>query len=247
MYRMHKQQPQGFLQAAAAHSLKVLQTLFANDGNHAHFVHGLLHWFAQRMAAACYFLPLVERCWREQVHGTMLYKLCSRIRNLNKALKTLNNDKPLDSNLRMRDKELISCYTSTLKAEEDLLRQKSRIQWLKAGDRNSFYLFKAINGKRNRSKIHSITGDDGSLIECDMLVKNEAIHHFQTILGWSMPVRHGIGSTFSNIIDKVISNDQADLIGREVTNEEIHEVCFSLHPNKAPGLDGFNAHCFKIT
>ncbi|KAK3226008.1 hypothetical protein Dsin_005870 [Dipteronia sinensis] len=49
-----------------------------------------------------------------------------------------------------------------------------------------------------------------------------------------MPARHGIGSTLSNIIDKVISNDQVDFMGRDVTNDEIREVCFSLHPNKAP-------------
>ena len=36
-------------------------------------------------------------------------------------------------------------------------------------------------------------------------------------------------------------------MSREVTNDEIHEVCFSLHPNKAPGIDGFNAHFFKKT
>ncbi|KAK3193378.1 hypothetical protein Dsin_024688 [Dipteronia sinensis] len=202
----------------------------------------------------------------------MQYKLCSKLCNLKKALKTLNNDKvgdlkiksieakdalddcqrlidlqPIDSNLSIREKELISYYTSTLKAEEDLLRKKSRIQWLKAGDRNSSYFFKAINGKCNRSKIHSITGDDGSFIEGDILVKNEAIRHFQTILGCSMPTRHGIDSTLSNIIDKVIYNDQGDLMGRKVTNEEIREVCFSLNPNKAPGPDGFNTHFFKIT
>ncbi|KAK0571729.1 hypothetical protein LWI29_020657 [Acer saccharum] len=34
---------------------------------------------------------------------------------------------------------------------------------------------------------------------------------------------------------------------RDVTNDEIHEVCFSLHPNKAPGPNGFNAHFFKKT
>ncbi|KAK3226028.1 hypothetical protein Dsin_005890 [Dipteronia sinensis] len=208
------------------------------------------------------FLPLVEMCWREQFHGTIQYKLFSKLRNLKKVRKTLNNDKvgdltiksieakaalddcqrlfdlqPLDSNLRIRETKLISCYTSTLKAEEDLLRQKSRIQWLKIGDRNSSYFFKDINGKRNRSKIHYITTDDGSLIECDIL----------TILGCSIPVRHEIGSILSNIIDKVISNDQADFIGRDITNDEIREVCFSFHPNKAPGPDGFNAHFFKIT
>ncbi|KAK3230038.1 hypothetical protein Dsin_001919 [Dipteronia sinensis] len=62
-----------------------------------------------------------------------------------------------------------------------------------------------------------------------------------------MPARHGIGITLSNIIDKVISNDQVDFMGREITNDEIREVCFSLHPNKAPGPNGFNAHVFKIT
>ncbi|KAK3230020.1 hypothetical protein Dsin_001901 [Dipteronia sinensis] len=177
------------------------------------------------------FLPLVESVWQEQVHGTMQFKLGSKLRNLKMALKTLNNDnvgdvatksieakvaldarqllldiQPLDTNLRMRENELINEYTLSLQAEEDLLRKKSRIQWLKAGDRNSSYFFKAINGRRNRSKIHSITGDDGSLIEDDIPVKNEAIHHFQNILGCSMPVRHGIG-TLSNIIDNVISND----------------------------------------
>ncbi|KAK3198379.1 hypothetical protein Dsin_021794 [Dipteronia sinensis] len=93
-----------------------------------------------------YFLPLVERCWREQVYGTMQYKLCSKLRNLTNVLNTLNNDKvgdltiklieakavlddcqrlldlqPFDSNLRIREQKLISCYSSTLKAKEDLL------------------------------------------------------------------------------------------------------------------------------
>ncbi|KAK2652910.1 hypothetical protein Ddye_012766 [Dipteronia dyeriana] len=83
-------------------------------------------------------------------------------------------------------------------------------------------------------------------LQGDIPVKNEAIHHFQNILGFSMPVRHGIG-TLNNIIDNVISNDHADSMDRDVTNDEIREVCFSLHPNKAPGLDGFNAHFVKTT
>ncbi|KAK3193368.1 hypothetical protein Dsin_024678 [Dipteronia sinensis] len=123
----------------------------------------------------------------------------------------------------MREKKLINDYTLSLQAEEDLLRQKSRIQWLKAGDRNSSYFFKAINGRRNRSKIHSINGDDGSLIEGGIPVKNEVIRHFQNILGCSIPARHGIG-ILSNIIDNVISNDQANSMDRDVTNDEIRQL-----------------------
>ncbi|KAK3193372.1 hypothetical protein Dsin_024682 [Dipteronia sinensis] len=89
-------------------------------------------------------------------------------------------------------------------------------------------------------------GEDGSLIECDVSVKNEAIRHFQKILSCSVPSLNGAG-TLQTIIHNHISNDQADLINRGVTNEEIHDVCFLLHPNKASGPDGFNAHFFKKT
>ncbi|KAK3221978.1 hypothetical protein Dsin_009003 [Dipteronia sinensis] len=185
--------------------------------------------------------------------GATREAMVASLKNWIEFLSTMNglsslsiHKQPLDNNLKMRENELINEYSLSLQAEEDLLRQKSRIQWLKAGDCNSSYFFKAINGRHNRSKIHSITGDDGSLIEGDISVKNEAIRHFQNILGCSMPVRHGIG-TLSNIIDNVISNDQADSMDRDVTNDEIQEVCFSLHPNKALGPDGFNAHFFKKT
>ncbi|KAK3212621.1 hypothetical protein Dsin_017327 [Dipteronia sinensis] len=98
--------------------------------------------------------------------------------------------------------------------------------------------FEAINGRQNRNKILSIMREDGSLIEGDVPVKNEAIRHFQKILGCSIPSFNRAG-TLQTIIHNHISNDQADLMSRSVTNEKIHDVFFSLHPNKAPGSDGF--------
>ncbi|KAK3229967.1 hypothetical protein Dsin_001848 [Dipteronia sinensis] len=52
------------------------------------------------IASAVDFLPLVDRCSREQVHGTMQYKLCSKLRNMKKVLKTLNNDKVGDLTIK---------------------------------------------------------------------------------------------------------------------------------------------------
>ncbi|KAK3189470.1 hypothetical protein Dsin_029031 [Dipteronia sinensis] len=153
---------------------------------------------------------------------------------------------PTDNTLRFQEKYIINSYTIALEAEEDFLKQKSRIQWLHAGDRNSSYFFKAINGRQNQNKILSIMGEDGSLIEGDVSVKNEVIRDFQKILGCSVPSLNRTG-TLQTIIHNHISNDQADLMSRGVTNEEIRDVCFSLHPNKAPGPDGFNAHFFKKT
>ena len=56
---------------------------------------------------------------------------------------------PTDNTLRLQEKDIIKSYTRALQAEEDFLKQKSRIQWLHVGDRNSSYFFKAINGRHN--------------------------------------------------------------------------------------------------
>ena len=49
----------------------------------------------------------------------------------------------------------------------------------------------------------------------------------------------------AHFIDKQISADQARAIGATVTRIEIIEAFFSIHPNKAPGPDGFNAFFYR--
>lgn len=49
----------------------------------------------------------------------------------------------------------------------------------------------------------------------------------------------------NNIVSKSISEDQKEIMGRQVSREEIKEGFFSLKEGKAPGPDGFNALFFK--
>lgn len=49
----------------------------------------------------------------------------------------------------------------------------------------------------------------------------------------------------NNIVSKSISEDQKEILGRQVSREEKKEGFFSLKEGKAPGPDGFNALFFK--
>ncbi|KAK3225497.1 hypothetical protein Dsin_005359 [Dipteronia sinensis] len=49
------------------------------------------------------FLPLVKSCWQEQVHGTMQFKLCSKLRILKKALKSLNKNQVSDVTVKLNE------------------------------------------------------------------------------------------------------------------------------------------------
>ena len=46
---------------------------------------------------------------------------------------------------------------------------------------------------------------------------------------------------------KTLTPDQISGLDAIPTEEEIKEILFSLHSNKAPGPDGYNAYFFKAT
>ncbi|KAM1048467.1 hypothetical protein ACFX2C_027677 [Malus domestica] len=48
-----------------------------------------------------------------------------------------------------------------------------------------------------------------------------------------------------NLVTSPISSDMAAAMVKKVSGEESHKACFSLKPNKAPALDGFNAIFFQ--
>lgn len=52
-------------------------------------------------------------------------------------------------------------FLEAIRIKEDVLKQKSRNNWLEAGDRNSNYFFNSIKGIRNRKRIITLTTPDG--------------------------------------------------------------------------------------
>ncbi|KAL7200050.1 hypothetical protein ACSBR2_022205 [Camellia fascicularis] len=77
-------------------------------------------------------------------------------------------------NLTLQEKERAAYakYVDLSKAEESLAHQKSRIQWLGLGDRNSKFFFRTIKGNVNRGWIHSVVLPNG-----DRVTKSEDVHN----------------------------------------------------------------------
>ena len=56
-------------------------------------------------------------------------------------------------------------FLEAIRIKEDVLKQKSRNNWLEAGNRNSNYFFNSIKGRRNRKIIITLTNLDGRQIK----------------------------------------------------------------------------------
>ena len=81
----------------------------------------------------------------------------------------------MDNDLILKAKEAMKCFLNAARIEEDIARQKSRIQWLEAGDRNSRYFHNSIKIRRNMKRIISLVRPDGTTTTDEAEAKEEAI------------------------------------------------------------------------
>ena len=131
--------------------------------------------------------------------------------------------------------------------KKKILRQKSRIQWLKQGDGNNSFFYNQTKANWNRNKIISIKNSVGEFVQGHENISQVAVDYFQNSLG-----RDEISRVIdlSEIPSNKVSNIQARFLLDPVTNDVILSTLKSMKKNKAPGPDGFTVdffiHCWDI-
>ncbi|XP_059627352.1 uncharacterized protein LOC132270169 [Cornus florida] len=163
------------------------------------------------------FLPSIHKVWSTFIKGTSIFQVVQKLKLLKIALKDnckkdfsnidsklnavkgeldscqLDLDSTLtDISLREMERSLIKEYLRLANTQEDMLRQKSRMIWLKLGDNNSSYFHKSFSSRNNKRKIISLTVNSGTIIEDADSIKQEVIHHFKQLLDYSPPSTHSV-------------------------------------------------------
>lgn len=117
------------------------------------------------------FTDVVKQAWSTSCYGTPLQGFNKKLKFEKKALITINKDvgnltsnvqvamqklhevqnaltdNPKDSNLLSLQRRYSDNLWKTLMHEEMLLKQKSKIQWLKEGDRNSSFFHNQLKNR----------------------------------------------------------------------------------------------------
>lgn len=114
---------------------------------------------------------------------------------------------------------------------------------IKEGDRNSAYFHKIIKGRQNKSKIHTVCSEDGT-VHTKEQVGPQFVNHFEKFLGVESSTE-GLNEDEGGIFTNLISTEEAIHMIREVSNEEIKNALFDIDDNKAPGPDGYTSKFFK--
>lgn len=130
--------------------------------------------------------------------------------------------------------------------EEDFLKQKSKMHWLKKGDKKNKSFHRAATIRDIRNSIKEIQCADGSILSNAADIKNEAEQFFREFLQHKPQDYFGITvEGLRELLPYRCSDAEQTQLIREVTAEEITNVLFAMPNEKSPGLDGYTSEFFK--
>ncbi|CAA7017074.1 unnamed protein product [Microthlaspi erraticum] len=144
------------------------------------------------------------------------------------------------------DQEAISNLTAALDkkyADEELFwRQRSGIQWLHSGDKNSSFFHAATRGRRARNKFSVIEDVNGTAHFKEKQIARVVEQYYKTI--FTSKSNNSLDVISEAISPKITQDMNADLT-RIPDDAEITQAIFSIDAEKAPGPDGFSAGFYQ--
>jgi hypothetical protein len=122
--------------------------------------------------------------------------------------------------------------------EEIMYRQRSRQDWLKAGDKNMKYFHNRASHWRRKNTVQALRREDGSLC-----TKNEEMGSLAQAFYHNLYTSEGLdgGDQVLDLINELVTNEMNTTLTVGFTDKEISEALFHMGPTKSPGPDGLPA------
>jgi hypothetical protein len=127
--------------------------------------------------------------------------------------------------------------------EEIMARQRSRVEWLREGDRNTAFFQPRLRQVKKKNRINTLVREDGSKCEDQNEIKG-MVHHFYEELFTSETLL-----SMDTVIDAIpwkVECHMNEELGKPYSNEEIKAALFQMGLTKAPGPDEFPAMFYQV-
>ncbi|XP_019238224.1 PREDICTED: uncharacterized protein LOC109218324 [Nicotiana attenuata] len=149
-----------------------------------------------------------------------------------------------DIDIVAQEKEAKMELAKWLEIEESIMKQKSRIKWLKLGDSNTAYFHTCVKNRQATNHIGRLTDSAGQILMNTTEVETEILKFYKQLLGTSATQLPAVNTKVMQQGYKLSKQQQMQLI-RPVIGDEIKQTLQGIDDNKAPGCDGYNAFFFK--
>eukprot|EP00253_Pinus_taeda_P017843 PITA_17843 len=181
--------------------------------------------------------------WNRETFGNIF----DAQREINQELKDLHqeiiNAGHTETTLE-RERHITSQLEERRKQEEIYWRQKSRIRWLKEGERNTKFFHRTTVQRRMHNQIPFILNQEGTKVEEHEQIEKVLLNHFKQVHQEPLVDRLRAIRKITSNIPKLINEQHNDILMKPIQAREFDEAMTQLKEGKAPGPDGFTTTFF---
>jgi hypothetical protein len=135
-----------------------------------------------------------------------------------------------------RYNEVQENHARLLIQEETYWRQRAKMHWLKEGDLNTKFFHMSASARQKKKKIDKLVNEANIEVRTQHDLCETAKDYFDHLFQANVTNHDPVLS----LIAPKISQEDNDRLVAPITREELKEALFQMHPDKAPGPDGFN-------
>jgi hypothetical protein len=174
--------------------------------------------------------------WSRENFGSVRRKL----KELRDQLALLQSQS--DDASRKKAKETVDVMNEMLYREEMMWLQRSRVSWLKEGDRNTKYFHQKAVWRSRKNRIRRLKANNGQWCDDPKQMAAMAQDFFKSMYTRDDNVDPEV---LKQYLPERVSRDMNEKLCMEFSDEEIGNALFQIGPLKAPGPDGFPARFFQ--
>jgi hypothetical protein len=121
--------------------------------------------------------------------------------------------------MKKEENQLSQEWETRCKQEEIMWRHKSRVRWLKEGDKNTKFFHKLTIARKTHNKILKIHDREGIERESHLDIENTLVNHFQNIAREpNMDITEAIHKILRHI-PKVVTTDHNLNLNKPISHE----------------------------
>ncbi|XP_026459855.1 uncharacterized protein LOC113360571 [Papaver somniferum] len=178
--------------------------------------------------------------WNWKVFGNVQVKLKEAEEKVLEAMQVFDNN-PFDS---VELDELVKAQNEHASKEvqlNTLMRQKSRIKWIKEGAANTNFFHTNLKIRNLRNLISELEVNDGNVISDQSQIVDALIQHFQKIEEQSVNIKEEL----LEVVPQLITEEDQKILDVIPSTEEIKAIVFDMDPESTPGPDGFSGIFYR--
>lgn len=190
--------------------------------------------------------PLVLAQWSNDFEGLPMYNLTRKIASTRVALDKWHNenfrarqhqmmhvrlrleallDIPTHLSSQQEKTDLMAQLQSLLSQEEAFWNQRSKVMWLKEGDRNTSFFHRKASNRKRKNTIHGLFDSQGQWFEDDIRLEHVVTSYFTHMFSASDVDTEAMEATLQ-AIQPCVTADMNHMLCAEYSEEEVRTALF---------------------